>query len=237
MTDPQATSAKRNIAKLQKAIVDGLENVKAQDLQVFDTEHITSLFERVIVASGTSNRQTKALAASVRDSVRQAGFDKPRIEGEDNGEWIIVDCGAAVAHIMQPFDPAVLPPGGTVGRQAGAAQAGYRAQSSGWCCQVQGRTGCSCQSRAGDGQEGGGQKGPGEGSRKVRACQGAGGGQESLGLASGQAHCCQGGQEVASRQGVRQIRARQRGTCQRGTCKSGACSTFQGSFGTCQKSG
>lgn len=102
MTDPQATAAKRNIAKLQKAIVDGLENVKAQDLQVFDTEHITSLFERVIVASGTSNRQTKALAASVRDSVRQAGFDKPRIEGEDNGEWIIVDCGSAVAHIMQP---------------------------------------------------------------------------------------------------------------------------------------
>jgi ribosome-associated protein len=61
------------------------------------------LFERVIVASGTSNRQTKALAASVRDAVRQAGFDKPRVEGEDNGEWIIVDCGAAVAHIMQPL--------------------------------------------------------------------------------------------------------------------------------------
>jgi ribosome-associated protein len=56
----------------------------------------------VIVASGTSNRQTKALAASVRDAVREAGFGKPRIEGEDNGEWIIVDCGAAVAHIMQP---------------------------------------------------------------------------------------------------------------------------------------
>ena len=102
MTDPQATAAKRNIAKLQKAIVDGLENVKAQDLQVFDTEHITSLFERVIVASGTSNRQTKALAASVRDKVRNAGFAKPRIEGEDNGEWIIVDCGSVVAHIMQP---------------------------------------------------------------------------------------------------------------------------------------
>lgn len=100
MTESQA--AKRNITKLQKAIVDGLEDVKAQDLQVFDTEHITSLFERVIVASGTSNRQTKALAASVRDSVRKAGFDKPRTEGEDNGEWIIVDCGAAVVHIMQP---------------------------------------------------------------------------------------------------------------------------------------
>jgi len=95
-------SASKNIQKLQRAIVDGLEDVKAQDIQVFDTEHITSLFERVIVASGTSNRQTKALAASVRDAVRVAGFGKPRIEGEENGEWIIVDCGAAVAHIMQP---------------------------------------------------------------------------------------------------------------------------------------
>jgi ribosome-associated protein len=56
----------------------------------------------VIIASGTSNRQTKALAASVRDKVREAGYPKPRIEGEDNGEWIIVDCGSAVAHIMQP---------------------------------------------------------------------------------------------------------------------------------------
>jgi ribosome-associated protein len=103
MTEPKALAVKRNVNALQKAIVAGLENVKAQDIQVFDTEHITSLFERVIVASGTSNRQTKALAASVRDAVRQAGFDKPRIEGEDNGEWIIVDCGAAVAHIMQPL--------------------------------------------------------------------------------------------------------------------------------------
>ncbi|MES1978334.1 MAG: ribosome silencing factor [Pseudomonadota bacterium] len=93
---------KKDVQKLQRAIVDGLEDVKAQDIQVFDTEHITSLFERVIIASGTSNRQTKALAASVRDAVRDAGFQKPRIEGEDNGEWIIVDCGAVVAHIMQP---------------------------------------------------------------------------------------------------------------------------------------
>lgn len=93
---------KKDVQKLQRAIIDGLEDVKAQDIQVFDTEHITSLFERVIIASGTSNRQTKALAASVRDAVREAGFSKPRIEGEENGEWIIVDCGAAVAHIMQP---------------------------------------------------------------------------------------------------------------------------------------
>ena len=102
-TTPQSEStAKKDVTKLQRAIVDGLEDVKAQDIQVFNTEHLSPLFERVIVASGTSNRQTKALAASVRDAVRDAGFSKPRTEGEDNGEWIIVDCGAAVVHIMQP---------------------------------------------------------------------------------------------------------------------------------------
>jgi ribosome-associated protein len=95
-------AAKKDTQKLQRAIIDGLEDVKAQDIQVFDTEHLSPLFERVIVASGTSNRQTKALAASVRDAVRDAGFTKPRVEGEANGEWIIVDCGSAVAHIMQP---------------------------------------------------------------------------------------------------------------------------------------
>ena len=99
---PPRALEKKDVQKLQRAIIDGLEDVKAQDIQVFDTEHITPLFERVIVASGTSNRQTKALAASVRDAVREAGFAKPRIEGEANGEWIIVDCGAAVTHIMQP---------------------------------------------------------------------------------------------------------------------------------------
>ncbi|WP_101103605.1 ribosome silencing factor [Macromonas bipunctata] len=96
------STTKKNIQKLQRAIVDGLEDVKAQDIQVFNTETLSPLFERVIVASGTSNRQTKALAASVRDAVREAGFDKPRTEGEDNGEWIIVDCGQAVVHVMQP---------------------------------------------------------------------------------------------------------------------------------------
>lgn len=76
--------------------------MKAQNIAVFNTEHLSSMFERVIVASGTSNRQTKALAASVRDSVKSRGMQVLSTEGEDNGEWIIVDCGAAVAHIMQP---------------------------------------------------------------------------------------------------------------------------------------
>jgi len=99
MTD---STAKKNTQKLQRAIVDGLEDVKAQNIVVFNTEHLSALFERVVVASGTSNRQTKALASSVRDAVREAGFPKPRVEGEENGEWIIVDCGQAVVHIMQP---------------------------------------------------------------------------------------------------------------------------------------
>jgi ribosome-associated protein len=101
MTDHD-TTGKKDTQKLQRAAVDALEDVKAQDIKVFDTEHLSALFERVIIASGTSNRQTKALAASVRDKVREAGFPKPRIEGEDNGEWIIVDCGAVVVHVMQP---------------------------------------------------------------------------------------------------------------------------------------
>jgi ribosome-associated protein len=91
-----------DIRKLQRAIVDGLEDVKAQNIAVFNTEHLSPLFERVIIASGTSNRQTKALASSVREAVKSRGMDVLRTEGEDNGEWIIVDCGAAVAHIMQP---------------------------------------------------------------------------------------------------------------------------------------
>jgi ribosome-associated protein len=91
-----------DIRKLQRAIVDGLEDVKAHDIRVFNTEHLSPLFERVIVASGNSNRQTKALAASVRDSVKSRDMQVLRTEGEDNGEWIIVDCGAAVVHVMQP---------------------------------------------------------------------------------------------------------------------------------------
>ncbi len=98
----QDFAAKKDTAKLQRTIIDALEDVKAQEISVFDTEHLTAMFERVIIASGTSNRQTKALASSVRDAVRDAGFGKPRVEGEDNGEWIIVDCHQCVVHIMQP---------------------------------------------------------------------------------------------------------------------------------------
>jgi ribosome-associated protein len=91
-----------DIKKLQALVIDALEDVKAQEIRVFDTVHLTSLFDRIAIASGTSNRQTKALAASVRDKVKAAGGHVTGIEGEDTGEWVLVDLGDMIVHIMQP---------------------------------------------------------------------------------------------------------------------------------------
>lgn len=91
-----------DIKKLQTIVVDALEDVKGQDIALFDTTNLTSLFDRIAVVSGTSNRQTKALAASVRDKVKEAGGDVVGLEGEDTGEWVLVDLGDMIVHIMQP---------------------------------------------------------------------------------------------------------------------------------------
>lgn len=91
-----------DIKKLQTVVVDALEDVKGQDIVLFDTTHLTSLFDRIAVVSGTSNRQTKALAASVRDKVKEAGGNVVGLEGEDTGEWVLVDLGDMIVHIMQP---------------------------------------------------------------------------------------------------------------------------------------
>jgi ribosome-associated protein len=91
-----------DIKKLQTLVVDALEDVKGQDIALFDTTNLTSLFDRIAVVSGTSNRQTKALAASVRDKVKAAGGDVVGLEGEDTGEWVLVDLGDMIVHIMQP---------------------------------------------------------------------------------------------------------------------------------------
>lgn len=91
-----------DIKKLQTVVVDALEDVKGQEIMLFDTTGLTSLFDRIAVVSGTSNRQTKALAASVRDKVKEAGGDIIGMEGEDTGEWVLVDLGDMIVHIMQP---------------------------------------------------------------------------------------------------------------------------------------
>lgn len=91
-----------DIKKLQALVIDALEDIKAQDIRIYDTTHLTSMFDRIAIASGTSNRQTKALAASVRDKVKSAGGHIINIEGEGTGEWVLVDLGDMVVHIMQP---------------------------------------------------------------------------------------------------------------------------------------
>lgn len=91
-----------DIRKLQRVIVDALEDVKAQDIDVFNTTQLSHMFERVIIASGTSNRQTRALASSVAEKVKAAGGHIFSVEGTEAGEWVLVDCGDAVVHIMQP---------------------------------------------------------------------------------------------------------------------------------------
>ena len=91
-----------DIRRLQRLVVDALEDVKAQDIKVFNTTTLTELFDRVIVASGTSNRQTRALASSVVEKVKAAGGEVLSVEGTEVGEWVLVDLGDIVVHIMQP---------------------------------------------------------------------------------------------------------------------------------------
>ena len=91
-----------DIRRLQRLVVDALEDVKAQDIRVFNTTALTDLFDRVVIASGTSNRQTRALASSVAEKVKAAGGGVISVEGTEAGEWVLVDLGDVVVHIMQP---------------------------------------------------------------------------------------------------------------------------------------
>ena len=90
------------LTKMQRLVIDALEDAKAQDIKVFDTTKLTGLFDRVIIASGTSNRQTRSLARSVYDAVREKKIEVLSLEGEDTGEWVVIDLGDIVVHCMQP---------------------------------------------------------------------------------------------------------------------------------------
>jgi ribosome-associated protein len=91
-----------DIQKLQRLVVEALEDVKAQDILVFNTLGLSDMFDRVVLASGTSNRQTRSLAWSVVEKVKEAGGKVISVEGTDPGEWVLVDLGDVVVHIMQP---------------------------------------------------------------------------------------------------------------------------------------
>jgi ribosome-associated protein len=91
-----------DIKKLQRVVVDALEDVKAQNIKVFNTMGLSDMFDRVVLASGTSNRQTRALAYRVAQQVKEAGGHVVSVEGADTGEWVLVDLGDLVVHVMQP---------------------------------------------------------------------------------------------------------------------------------------
>lgn len=91
-----------DLRKLQRIVVDALDDIKAQDIQVFNTTAQTELFDRVVIATASSNRQTRALASHVGERVKAAGGSVIAVEGEDTGEWVLVDLGDIVVHIMQP---------------------------------------------------------------------------------------------------------------------------------------
>jgi ribosome-associated protein len=90
------------VRKLQKVAVDALEDIKAREIEVFDVAHLTSLFDRVVIASADSARQLKALSSHLQEKVKAAGGGVYGVEGEDGGDWVLVDLGDVVVHIMQP---------------------------------------------------------------------------------------------------------------------------------------
>lgn len=91
-----------NIEDKTRLVVDALEDIKGRDITVLDTGRLTSLFERVVIATGDSNRQTRALAANVRDKMKDAGEYVGNTEGEDTGDWVLLDLGEIVVHVMHP---------------------------------------------------------------------------------------------------------------------------------------
>ena len=91
-----------DIRKKQRVVVEALEDIKGKDIQVYNTARMPSMFERVVIASGDSNRQVKALADNVQEKVRENGARVYGVEGEANGEWVLVDLGDVVVHIMHP---------------------------------------------------------------------------------------------------------------------------------------
>ena len=91
-----------DIRKLQKIVVSALEDIKGKDIEVINTTKLTSMFDWVIIASGDSNRQVKSLARNVQEKVREAGAEILSTEGEEGGEWVLVDLGDVVVHVMQP---------------------------------------------------------------------------------------------------------------------------------------
>ncbi|MFZ2266025.1 MAG: ribosome silencing factor [Azonexus sp.] len=91
-----------DIRKLQKIVVSALEEIKGKDIEVINTSKLTSMFDRMVIATGDSNRQVRSLANNVQEKIKEAGGEVLSTEGEESGEWVLVDLGDIVVHVMQP---------------------------------------------------------------------------------------------------------------------------------------
>ena len=91
-----------DLRKKQRVVLEALEDVKGRDIVVYNTARMPSMFERVVIASGESNRQVRALADRVQEKIREGGARVYGVEGESSGEWVLVDLGDVVVHIMHP---------------------------------------------------------------------------------------------------------------------------------------
>ena len=91
-----------DIRKKQRAVIEALEDVKGRDIVIFNVAKQTAFFERVVIASGDSNRQVNALAMSVQERAKSIGAHIRHVEGRRNGEWVLVDLGDIVVHVMHP---------------------------------------------------------------------------------------------------------------------------------------
>jgi ribosome-associated protein len=88
--------------RIQKTAVTALEDIKARDITVLDVRKLTSLYDTMVIASAESSRQVKALAGHVRDRLKEGGATIVGVEGEETGDWVLVDAGEIIVHIMQP---------------------------------------------------------------------------------------------------------------------------------------
>lgn len=91
-----------DLQKIQRIVIDALEDIKAHEIKVFNTTHLTSLFDRVIICSATSGRQTRAIASNLIDEIKKHKLDLIAHEGQESGDWVLIDTGHIVVHIMQP---------------------------------------------------------------------------------------------------------------------------------------
>ena len=91
-----------DLEAMKQAVVAALEDIKAKDITVLEVSKLTSMADYMIIASADSNRQTRALSSNVQEKLRERGMPPIGVEGEENGEWVLVDFGAVVVHIMQP---------------------------------------------------------------------------------------------------------------------------------------